>query len=169
MSIAVSAVVNPSRYLLAAVCALCLGILFIGAMVGFGLVGDLPVQIRLALAIFSVFLACFGVCHTVRNQNALHIDISGVGQLRLTRADASIGSCQEKNWPHVKRHGEVVRLLKDSTIWPHLLLLRLQTDSGKITVIPVLPDSVSRDAFRALSVACRWIAAHNNSAEHKIL
>jgi hypothetical protein len=169
MSIAVSAVVKPSRYLLAAVLALCLGIVFIGVMVGLGHVGDLLAPMRVGVAIFSVFLACFGVCHTVRHQNPLHIDISGVGQLRLTRVDAIPGSCQEKNWPHVNEGGEVVRLLNDSTIWPHLLLLRLQKDSGKITVVPVLPDSVSRDGFRALSVACRWIAAHNNSTEHKNL
>lgn len=169
MSIAVSAVVKPSRYLLTTVFALCLGIVFIGAMVALGQVGNLSTTMRSAVAIFSVFLACFGVCHTVRHQNPVHIDISGAGQLRLTKVDGSRGSCQEKNWPHVNEGGEVVRLLNDSTIWPHLVLLRLQADSGKITVIPVLPDSVSRDGFRALSVACRWIAAHNNSTEHKIL
>jgi toxin CptA len=169
MSIAVSAVVKPSRCLLAAVLVLCFGILFIGLMIGFGKVGDLSLPMRLSLAIFSVFLACFGVCHTVRNQNPLQLDISGVGQLRVTKMDVPIGSCQEKNWPHVKGGGEVVRLSKDSTIWPHLLLLRLQADNGKITVVPVLPDSVSRDGFRALSVACRWIAAHNNSTEHNVL
>jgi hypothetical protein len=169
MSIAVSAVVKPSRLLFTAVCALCVGVAFAGLMVGFGQVGDLSWPVRLSLAIFSVFLACFGVCHTVRHQNPIHIDISGVGRLRLTKFDEPIGSCQEKNWPHVKDDGEAVRLLSDSTLWPHLLLLRLKTENGKITVVPVLPDSVSRDAFRALSVACRWIAAHNNSTEHKIL
>jgi toxin CptA len=168
MSIAVSAVVKPSRFLLAAVFALCFGIAFVGFMIGFGKVGDLSMPMRLALAFFSVFLACFGVCHTVRNQNQIQLDISGVGQLRVTKIDVSIGSCQEKNWPHVK-DGEVVRLSEDSTIWPHLLLLRLQADNGKMTVVPVLPDSVSRDGFRALSVACRWIAAHNNSTEHKLM
>jgi hypothetical protein len=138
-------------------------------MVGFGKVGDLPLPIQLSLGIFSVFLAFFGFYHTVRHQKTHHIDISGVGQLRVTKVDASTSSCQEKNWPHVKDHGEVCRLLKDSTIWPHLLLLRLQADNGKMIVVPVLPDCVSRDSFRALSVACRWIAAHNNSAEHKNL
>jgi toxin CptA len=152
MSIAVSAVVKPSRLLFTAVCGLCLGIAFAGLMVGLGQVGDLSYPVRLSLAIFSVFLACFGVCHTVRHQNPIQLDISGVGRVRLTKFSESIGSCQEKNWPHVKEDGEAVRLL-----------------SGKITVVPVLPDSVSRDAFRALSVACRWIAAHNNSTEHKIL
>jgi toxin CptA len=169
MSIAVSAVVKPSRCLLAAVGAMCFVIVIIGFMLGIGQVGEFSLPVRISLAVFSVFLAFFGLYHTVRHQNPLQVDISGVGQVRLTKIHASMGSCLEKNWPHVKTGGEVVRLLEDSTIWPHLLLLRLQTDTGKTTVVPVLPDSVSRDAFRALSVACRWIAAHNNSTEHTIL
>jgi len=48
-----------------------------------------------------------------------------------------------------------------------MLLLRLQADNGDKWVVPILTDCVSRDEFRALSVACRWIAAHNDSADHK--
>lgn len=141
-----------------------------GAMLGLGQVGDLPDAARFPLAVFSVFLAFFGFYHTLRHQKTLHIDISGTGQLRLTSLKNDvIGSCQKKNWPHVKENGEVVRLLSDSTIWPHLLLLRLQAENEKITVLPVLPDCVSRDSFRALSVACRWIATHNKPAEHSNL
>lgn len=167
MSIAVSTIVKPSRCLFAMVCLMCAGAICAGGMVGFGKVGDLSFPIRFLLGIFSVFLAFFGFYHTVRQQKTHHIHISGIGQLRVAEIDASDGSCQEKNWPHVKDNGEPVRLLKDSTLWPHLLLLRLQDDSGKTRVVPVLPDCVSRDSFRALAVACAWIAAHNNSAEHK--
>lgn len=149
--------------------AMCTGIAFMGAMLGLGQVGELPNIARFSLGIWSVFLAFFGFYHTVRHQKTLHIDISSTGQLRLTGLNDATGSCQEKNWPHVKEKSEVVRLLSDSTIWPHLLLLRLQAENEKITVVPVLPDCVSRDSFRALSVACRWIAAHNKPAEHKIL
>lgn len=169
MSIAVSVVVKPSRLLLMMVGTMCAGTAFMGAMLGLGQVGDLPNAARFSLAIFSVFLAFFGLYHTVRHQKTLHIDISSTGQLRLTRLNDAISSCRKKNWPHVKEKGEVVQLLSDSTIWPHLLLLRLQAENEKITVLPVLPDCVSRDSFRALSVACRWIAAHNKPAEHKNL
>jgi toxin CptA len=169
MSIAVSAMVKPSRLLLMMVCTMCIGTVLAGSMLILGKIGGLTFPFRTSLGIFIVFLGFIGFCHTVRHQKNLHIDISGVGQFRLSKVDASVGSCQEKNWPHVKENGDVFRLLPDSTIWPHLLLLRLQADTGKITVIPVLPDCVSRDSFRALSVACRWIAAHNNPAEHKNL
>jgi toxin CptA len=85
--------------------------------------------------------------------------------LRLYKVDVPVTTCHEKKWPHVKGNGEVMTLLHDSTIWTNLLLLRLQAAGGKITVVRVLPDCVSQESFRALSVACRWIAAQNNSAK----
>jgi toxin CptA len=169
MSIAVSVMVKPSRLLLMMAGGMCMIIVAVAGMIAFGQVGDLSVAMRTSIAVSSFFLAFFGFYHTARNRKTLHIDISGLGQLRLTEVNASIGTCQEQNWPHVQSQGDVVRLLKDSTIWSNLLLLRLQAENGKITVVTVLPDCVSRDSFRALSVACRWLAAHSSPAEHKNL
>jgi hypothetical protein len=149
------------------VCVVCAGTITIGGMLALGQIGDLPMPTRLSSAICSTFLAFFGLYHTVRHQKVLHIDISDAGQFSLIKIHHPVASCQKKNWPHVKENRMVMRLLNDSTIWPQLLLLRLQDDSGKILVVPVLPDSVSRDGFRALSVACHWIAAHSNSTKHK--
>lgn len=160
--------VKPSRLLLVLVCLMCGGTIFVAVISGFGIIGGLPVATGICVALFTVFLAVFGFYHTVRHQKNLHIDISGTGQIRLIKV-AAAGSCQEKNWPHVKRDSELVRLLPDSTIWPHLLLLHLQSDDGQVTVVPVLPDCVSRDCFRALSVACRWIAVHGTPAEYQNL
>lgn len=134
----------------------------IGFAIGLGYLGELSIRLRFVIAGFIGFLALFGFYHGVRHRKPIHIDISSVGQLRLTEACVA-DSCKSVNWPHVRGSTEVVRLLKDSTFWPYLLLLRLQADSGKITTVPILPDSVSPDVFRALSAACRWIAAHNNS------
>jgi toxin CptA len=167
MSIAVSAVVYPSRVLLVMVGAMSVTVVAIGIAVAMGLVGELSTTPRLFLGALVVFLAVFGFYHGARLRKPIHIDISGAGQLRLTDVSAA-GPCIDTNWPHVRTNGEVVRLLKNSMIWPHLLLLRLQSESGKMTILMVLPDSVSRDNYRALSVACRWIAAHSNPAEGKI-
>jgi toxin CptA len=168
MSIAVSVIVKPSRLLLLTVGGMCLAVIA-AAMTAVALAGELPPLSRLLIAFFGFFLAFFGFYHTARNRKALHIDISGTGQLRVKEMASFAGSCQEQNWPHVNDDVEVVRLMGDSTIWPHLLLLRLQSEGGEIKVVRVLHDSISRDGFRALSVACRWIAAHNSPRDHKNL
>jgi toxin CptA len=167
MSIAVSAVVKPSRILLTAVCVMCVASICIALFVGLGKVGELALSTRTAIFIFTAFAALLGFYHTVRNQKTLHIDISGKGRFLLHEADILGSTCHEKKWPHVKEQGEVMTLMQDSTIWANLLLLRLQNAGGKITVVRVLPDCVSPDSFRALSVACRWIAAQNNSAKRR--
>jgi toxin CptA len=158
MSIAVSAIVLPSRFLRVMVGVLCAGVGMIGAVIAFAYSAELPLLARTLVVVFSAFAAVFGFYHDGGSRKPLHIDISGSGQFRLTEA-SSADTCKQTNRPHLNKAGEVFRLLENSTIWPHLLLLRLQDDSGKITTLPILPDCVSRDCFRALSVACRWIAA----------
>jgi toxin CptA len=116
-------------------------------------------------------------------RKACTLDISGVGQLRLTV---------------YQQIGTTLRLLDGSTLWPGLLLLRLgrcdgagdgaeagsgdrtgegaghrSGDStsertgdgvgdggdGRVRTLVVLADSVSRPELRALSLACRAVAA----------
>jgi len=52
-----------------------------------------------------------------------------------------------------------LRLLEGSTIWPGLLMLRLGDGDDKVQLVTVLPDSVTPADWRALSLACRAIAA----------
>lgn len=163
MTIAVSVTVRPSRLLFLMVSAMSLAATAAGFAIGLGHIGELSILYRGTLAAFILFTAVFGFYHGIRHRKPIHIDISGVGQIRLTEVCAA-GACTNTKRPHVRGSTGVVRLAGDSTIWPHLLLLRLLSESGKISTLPVLPDSVSRDDFRALSVACRWIAAHNDSA-----
>lgn len=164
MAIAVSAIVRPSRVLFVMVGAICIGAAAIGLGIVFDAVGDLPRVSRALLGAAIIFLSVFGFYHGVRHRKILHIDISGAGQFRLTEVD-SAGPCTNTNRPHVKSQEAVVVLLKGSTIWSSMLLLRLQAENGKITTVPILPDSVSRDSFRALSVACRWIATRSELQE----
>lgn len=168
MSIAVSSVVKPSRILLAMTGAMSLLCFAIGITIAAGFTGELSPSVRFPIAAITVFLSFFGFYHGVGYGKPIHIDISGAGQLRLTEMRAE-GACTEINWPHVSKSGEVVRMMNNSTLWPRLLLLRLQPVSGKVIVLPILPDSVSQDSFLALSVACRWIAAQNNSSEREVL
>lgn len=164
MSIAVSAIVRPSRLLLMAVGVMIALSVSVGIAIGLGGLGELSVAARFSLCIFSFFLAFVGFYHGIRQQKTIHIDISDTGRMRIVDA-ASFESCAKKKRPHVMGGTRVVQLMKSSTIWPHLLLLLLQTEDGDIVALPILPDSVSCEAFRALSVACRWIAQRNDSPE----
>ncbi len=157
MSIAVSAVVHPSRLLRAMLHTMSSAVFLIGAAIGAGWVGEPSLFFRMGGAFIAIFLSFFGFYHDVRYRKPIHIDITGTGQLRLTEVSAK-GPCTDTNWPHLGKNGEVVHLLRDTTIWPCLLLLRVQNECGGKRSVAILPDCVSRDSFRALSVACRWIA-----------
>jgi toxin CptA len=155
MSIAVSVVVKPSNLLLTLMTALCTGVLLVGLCILLGLVGELAIWLRLILALICATMAVAGYAHVLRNRKSYHLDISGAGQIRLTSmAHEEVGSTTS---------GMLVILLPDSTLWPWLLLLRLQDEGGDVHALPILRDSLSADSFRALAVACRWVAAHRNS------
>lgn len=79
------------------------------------------------------------------------IDISAVGQIRLT-------VYHQRDAPRAEE-GQGVRLLPGSTLWPGLLLLRLENDSARVHWLAVLPDSAAPDVRRRLALAARAIAA----------
>jgi hypothetical protein len=183
MSIAMTVVVAPSRRLrfllvgfgaslLAAACA-------VGCCASPGFTAGPAVALVLLFA---------GVCvmHAALRPAMVHrIDISGPGQLRLT--------VQQGVRPD-KSEALPARLLSGSTLWPRLLLLRLETVGegaagpaasglrgwlagrvagrrGRIWRVEVLPDSVPPEAFRALAVAlgAGGGGAGPSSTGHKIL
>lgn len=162
MSIAVSAVVQPSRILLMMVGAMSAVCAAAGMLVGLGRLGELAEAPRFALCISGFFLAFFGFYHGKRHRKPIHIDITGTGQMRISAVSAN-EPCTKTNGPHVSADGTTVRLLKSSVIWPQLLLMRLQTEGGEIIDLPILRDSVSPQSFRALSAACRWISQNGNA------
>lgn len=133
MSIAVSALVRPSsglRLVHAGVC--CCAMASAAACSGW------------FAPLCCVLAGLFGLWRGRPYRIARQLDISGVGQLRLTV---------------YQEPGVAQRLLEGSTIWPGLLLLRLGDDDGNVRVAMVLPDSVTPADWRALSLACRAIAA----------
>jgi toxin CptA len=141
MSIAVSAVIRPSRLLRLAQALLCLLVLACCAVV----------EQRAAAMVLLVAATAGAACHRGIVKPA-RIDISGVGHIRLTVYH------QVDTLRPVP--GEPVRLLPGSTLWPMLLLLRLGSADGRVHWLAVLPDSVAPDAMRRLRLAARAIAAH---------
>jgi toxin CptA len=162
MSIAVSAVVKPSKLLFAITTSMCLVVVLIGIMIALGCVGNLSLLSKVVIAGLCIFMACWAFSRFAANRKSLHIDISGIGQIRLAEHN-ELAAVLAGDVNQSPVFGEVLQLQAASTIWSYLLLLRLQGTGQEVKILPILPDSVGTDNFRALSVACRWIATHNNS------
>jgi hypothetical protein len=165
MSIAASVVVQPSRLLLGLVVTLCIGVFGLGAILAAGLIPDLSIVARVLWALCCTVCAAFGFRSAWRQRRIYHLDISGTGQIRLRCESLGQGGLSGNMPPMSEKSaddgGILVTLQADSTIWPGFLMLRLKATDGHLYNIPILPDSLPQDAFRAVTVACRWIAAHD--------
>lgn len=160
MSIAVSADIKPSRLLLITMAAAAVVVALVGVIFAFALVGQLSFVFRMSLAGACVVAAILAFWLALRNRTAVWLHISGTGQIRLVEHHVVV---RAKPGSQVM-NGGLAQLLAGSTVWPNLLLLRLRLENGRVRTIPILPDSVPRETFRALQVACRWVASHNNDA-----
>ena len=165
MSIAVSAVIKPSRLLRVALAAF--GVASAGAAMALlsGHFGRFHFPQVLGgaclLGAFMAWRAAAGATTTRR------VDISGLGEIRLT-VQHSIGTTRQ-SWTAAP---QTVRLVAGSTVWPGLLLLSLRQDEhGALSVLAILPDSVPPDQFRKLAVAIVAIARRDNKffRKNKIL
>lgn len=148
MTIAVSALVMPSRRLrlaLAAFAAMQLGA-GLALAAGAGQFGP----VRLVLAAACLLAAALLGAHAARRPKPRRIDISGLGELRLTVQQEHGGGAA----PPLSLHPA-------STLWPQLLLLLLRDAQGAASVLAILPDSVAPDSFRALAVALRIVAGRD--------
>ena len=167
MSIALSASVRSSlrlRRLLRVYAAVHLlaALLLAGHFFGRGASGH-SLRWRTGLGLACGAVAGLAWRRARRPEMTHQIDISGPGELRLT-VQQSMGDAVVAGRP--------VQLLAGSTLWPGCLVLRLRArDDGAITVLTVLPDSLSPRQFRALAVALRVIAGQDNkfAVKHKIL
>jgi hypothetical protein len=160
MSIAVSAVVRPSHRLRRLVLAY--GFANLAAAFAVGLL--LPERFVLGRLTSLCFLTVGSVLlsSAMRATKVRQIDISGLGQVRLT---------VQQDMARNDENGMPVALMAGSTFWPQLMLLRLGGEDGAVTVVPVLRDSVSPAAFRPLAVALGALGARGQPifGTHKIL
>jgi len=157
MSIAVSAVIRPSRGLRL-------------ALAGFGALHLLALVLLAWRPDFAAFpaLVCgaaAALClrRAARFEMTRRIDISGVGEIGLTVQQSLGAPCAAP----VR-----MRLLPGSTLWPVCLFLRLQPDGGgRVLILAILPVSMASPQRRQLAVAIRTIAGRDNKffAKHKIL
>jgi len=163
MSIAVSAVVKPSRLLRAAL------LLYAGVNLAVAgvLLAATPGAFRAQPLIAACCLAAAAgaAAGFVSAGNKRRIDISGVGEMRVTVQQKLAGSGAQTT---------PCTLLPGSAVLPGLLLLVLRRDDAPAGVVAVFADSVSAAEFRALAVAIRVIGAQQTQGQvfvgpHKIL
>lgn len=94
--------------------------------------------------------------HTAASGKTFRLDISGLGQFRLSEySEVKRGVTQKTP---CEEEGRLVRLLENSVFWPHLMVLRLEDASGRVRVLLILQDCTGAEEFRALQVACRAMA-----------
>jgi toxin CptA len=161
MSIAVTAVVRHSRMLRLAVVVM--GAISIAAAVLLAFGGadaevPLPQWVRGVIALLIIAGAMQTVRHHLRAVPPVTIDISAAGAIRLSGAQHTVTP------PAAPGEPCCWNLLPGTTISEYCMILRLENTDGQHQTLMVLPDTVPPTSFRALAVACRWIAAHNNRA-----
>lgn len=164
MTIAVSVTVHPSRSLLLAVYAMAFMALTAALLILFGPY-ELSPAIRLQISAIASISSGVAVFKAGRHRKTFHIDISGIGQIRLTQYSEVSAFDENASLALDGNSGLLVHLAPDSVLWPHFLLLRLKPDRGTVVSIPVLPDSISGPGFAELSVACRTISLRNTVGE----
>ncbi|MBB3121668.1 protein YgfX [Pseudoduganella violacea] len=133
MSIATTAIVRPSPVLRMLQAAMCV------AALAAGLLLERPMLLC---------LACAGLGWQAREVKVWRIDISAVGQLRLT-VYQGIGGAS----------GPPLRLLPGTLLWPAVMLLWLEDGARRRRCLVLLPDSVAPTEWRALALALRALAA----------
>jgi hypothetical protein len=158
MTIAVSVMVSPSRLLSLASRGMALLATVAITLVLFGNL-NLSEIFRFQIALLASILVASAIFTLRRPGKTFHIDISGIGQIRLTQYSGVSIPYKNTGMPLDGSSGKLVHLCPDSILWPHLMLLRLKTDQGRIFSIPVLNDSLDASDFAQLLVACKWIAA----------
>jgi toxin CptA len=159
MSIAVSAIVVPSRRLRALSAGFALA-----NMAAAALVGTVLRERYLGAQLLAIFFLVAALCLShaaARKIKTLRIDVSGLGQVRLT-VQQDLGTNEAGD----ETTATQVALLAGSTIWPQLMLLLLRSERGALTVLPILRDSLAPQQFRALSVALRAAGGRNTRAPH---
>ena len=109
---------------------------------------------------FPAFLLLVHTCATiacaicaVQRPTVRRLDVSGLGAITVT--------VQQWLRQRTVPQSVPVQLLPGSTFLPGLLVLRLQDEQGKTSVIAVLPDAIRGGEFRRVAAALRTIAARD--------
>ncbi|MES2832246.1 MAG: protein YgfX [Pseudomonadota bacterium] len=164
MSIAVSALIIPSRIVKVLTVVMCAGAIAIGATIGAGVSNDLMLGVRLTLAAVCILSALSVIKNVWANGESHRLDISATGIISICVADSAKTDITSNS----QQRPHICTLLPSSTLWSSMMILNLQGHDGRKSTLVVFPDTLSNESFRSLSVACRWLAARStNKADEK--
>lgn len=160
MSIAVSALVLPSKVLFVLVSVLSIAGVLISFLVSVGFIGRLLPIYSAIFGLLGLFISMIGWFRYRQATRPLYLNISITGQISIAEIlpDGASGTTKVP---------VLAQLLAGSTLWAHLLLLRFQLNNGQIKSVVILPDCVPENIFRCTSVACRWIASRGHANGQK--
>lgn len=151
VSIAVSVLIRPSAWLNRFIILLS-GLVCVALWVTLSLKNDLfPFVWRMGLVLVCSIIYAWRLYAFFSQQKVYEFYVSNVGKIVINSAFKKEASIK----------GEHFFLDKSSVIWPYLLSLQLKNESRALSLL-VLPDSVSSEEFRKLSIAMRWLASHNS-------
>ena len=111
------------------------------------------------LLILMLGISALGLFKFIRGQRSVYLEISDAGGIILRQLNAQ----------SVLGTSVTASLDVRSSYSEHVLILHLRVPDAAIMVVPVLRDSVSADDFRKLSIVLRWMAAHANDQQKRIL
>lgn len=165
MSIATAVKIQPSKLSRKIAILFSLSLVSIGIYIGF--LQHLQLYSQCIFALLCFFAAWQSYAHNQKlNKTSWNIMIDGQGQLRGTKIVCQHGILKTNESVPIDSfaenefmlEGNILTLVSGTTLWPHVLFLRLHNVDNKITTnLVVLRDSMSKDEFRRLSLACRWI------------
>lgn len=156
-SIAISASIEPSLLLQVFLAAMVLTSLLVALSIAFSLVGQVSAATRFVLTVIGLAAAVKFCAELFKQRSTVALDISGAGEIRLRTA--SDGGRKIRAADDL-RQAELWSLAPGSVITPMILVLRLADKHGNINTLLIFTDSVTSDAFRRLSLACRWLVGH---------
>lgn len=161
MSIAIQKLLQPPLPIIAAVRIICSGFLFLAVAVGFEFgVEMVPQQKIFTIAVCLIASFC-GIYYSCRLVKSFYISISSHGSIALTIGVSASGdeAINAGSGP------QAAELMAGTTVWPSLIILRLQLADGRIVCIPVIKGFTDEQSFRILAVACKWILRQNDPAQ----
>ena len=159
-AISVAVRLNASRWLRMAYGAmLCLCLLIAAAeLIKAG--DEISLAMRFTVVSTAFVAAVLCASQLCKGQIDWDIFVTGTGEIHLAASSRQTIECDSPTKASLNK----CILAPGSLITTVLLVLRLADNHGKIKTLLVFPDSVSKDAFRRLSIACRWIAAQKKAS-----
>ena len=109
--------------------------------------------------LLSLGLSTLALLKFMRGRRSVYLEISDSGGIIVRQLNA-----QSEPGSSVAASLDV-----QSSYSEYVLILHLRLTSAAIMVVPVLRDSLSADDFRKLSIVLRWMAAHANDEQSRIL